>query len=145
MPLVAAFTSFSVASDLPCENSERQTALVIGDRCGDAIYVGAVDGEQIYVEAAARDEKLTWAAATATCAELGASWRVPSRAELKLLFDSRDAEALSGMLDAGWYWSSSLATGLSTPWALDFTSGNEANASVGNRFATRCVWSEGRS
>lgn len=142
---LSAFAPVSVADDFPCGTHDGRKSVTVGDRCGDAVYIGMADGEHVYAEAVARGGKLTWAAATATCADLGASWRVPSRAELKLLFDSRDAAALAGMFDAGWYWSSSQATGLRASWALDAMSGEEGAASVGNRFATRCVRSGGGS
>lgn len=134
--------AFSSAGGPACATYESQGALAIGDRCGNAIYVGSINGEQLYTEAIARKEKRSWAAATATCAGLGMGWRVPNRSELKLIFDNRHAGALAGMLDSGWHWSSSRATGLSTPWVLDFEAGDVGNASEENEFAIRCVWSK---
>jgi len=135
--------AFSSAGSPACATYESKGALAIGDRCGNAVYVGSINGEQLYAEATGRREKRGWAAATATCADLGRGWRVPNKSELKLLFDHRDSGALAGTLDSGRHWSSSRATGISTPWILDFSAGEEGIASDGNRFAFRCVWSQG--
>jgi len=110
--------AFSSAGGPTCATNEGEITLAIGERCGDTVYVGTISGEHLYTEAIARKEKLTWVAATVTCADLGSGWRVPSRSELKLLFHSRHAGPLAGTLDSGWYWSSTRATSLSTPWVL---------------------------
>lgn len=121
------------------------TTLSIGERCDDVIYVGATDSEEVYAEAAARDEMLTLEAARTTCARLGAEWRIPTRRELKLLSDGRDTPPLASALDEAWYWSSSSVAGMTTRWVRHVETGQEGAASPGNRFAVRCVRSVGRS
>jgi hypothetical protein len=134
--------AFSATGGPTCPTYESQGALAVGDRCGNAIYVGSINGEQLFADSIASKEKQSWGASTATCADLGAGWRVPNRVELKLLFDDRHTGALTETIDSGWHWSSSRASGLGTRWILDFETGDMGNASEGNEFAVRCVWSK---
>ena len=122
----------------------NKEAPVIGQRCGDVIYAGASDGSRVYVEAQPRAALLLWEDATAACTALGPEWRLPTRGELKVLFDNRDAGALAGTFDAGWHWSSTQVDGLFTPWVRNLATGERGTASAGNAFAARCVRAEGR-
>lgn len=111
----------------------------IGQRCGKVVFAGEIDGSPVYVEAEPHEESLPWKQATAACAALGPGWRLPTKEELKLLFDGRKAGALAGTLDPVWHWSSTPVTGLFTPWVRNLATGERGTASIDNAYAARCV------
>ena len=67
-------------------------------------------------------------------------WRMPSRAELNVLFQNRAAIGgfdTTGSTPAGWYWSSSRYNG--SAWAQRFSDGNQYNFFRIIQPALRCV------
>jgi hypothetical protein len=66
-------------------------------------------------------------------------WRIPTRAELNVLFQNR---AAIGNFDtsgtAGWHWSSSRRDEYNT-WGQCFSDGNQSNGYNGNQSPLRCV------
>jgi hypothetical protein len=67
-------------------------------------------------------------------------WRVPTKAELNVLFQNRGAIRgfdMTGSYPAGWYWSSSRS--YSTAWAQRFSNGHRDDGTWGCHLALRCV------
>jgi hypothetical protein len=67
-------------------------------------------------------------------------WRIPTRAELNVLFQNRSAIGgfdTSGSAFAGWYWSSS--RGGNCAWAQRFSVGNQQILDTSTQSALRCV------
>lgn len=70
-----------------------------------------------------------------------ADWRMPTKAELNLLFQNRAAIGnfnTSGSNAGGWYWSSS-PYGDYTSWALRLSDGTTSNDGRNTRSSLRCV------
>jgi hypothetical protein len=69
-------------------------------------------------------------------------WRVPSRAELNVLFRNRAAIGdfnASGSTPAGWYWSSARYVNDHFAWAQRFSDGLQNDINMNSRSALRCV------
>jgi hypothetical protein len=69
-------------------------------------------------------------------------WRVPTKAELNVLFHNRAAIGgfnLSGSNPAGWYWSSSQKSGLWGAWGQRFSDGYQVTYYEVNLSSMRCV------
>jgi hypothetical protein len=67
-------------------------------------------------------------------------WRVPSKAELNVLFENRAAIGgfdTTGSYPAGWYWSSSRDFGYA--WARRFSDGDQLSSHRSSASALRCV------
>jgi hypothetical protein len=67
-------------------------------------------------------------------------WRVPTKAELNVLFENRAKIGgfnETGHIDRGWYWSSSRNIG--NAWAQRFSGGNQYNGIRVNASSLRCV------
>ena len=68
-------------------------------------------------------------------------WRVPTKGELKLLFDNLAAIGgfdLSGAFPSGWYWSSSQDTSYSA-WSQRFSDGHQSEHGDAMSSSLRCV------
>jgi hypothetical protein len=69
-------------------------------------------------------------------------WRVPTKAELNVLFNNRAAIGgfnVTGSHPAGWYWSASQDNQFDA-WGQRFSDGRQSNASgKASLFAVRCV------
>lgn len=80
---------------------------------------------------------MPWADAKTYCAQLalaGGGWRLPTRDELKALYDSNTPHAPHG----DWYWSSTPAGG-SSAWHVSFASGGVDADGVRTPNRVRCV------
>ena len=69
-------------------------------------------------------------------------WRVPTKAELNVLFQKRAAIGCfdtTGSTPAGWYWSSSRLNVYDFAWAQRFSDGDQDYFSRTNASALRCV------
>ena len=119
-----------------------------GDRMPDGtVYAGALDGRAIYT--APKDAPLTYTFNEAAkyarklCAEkyLGHDdWRVPTEAELNVLFQNKAAIGgfnVSGSGSAGWYWSSTSA--ILDAWARRFGDGGVDGKYKNAALSLRCV------
>jgi cytochrome c peroxidase len=95
------------------------TTLAVGDRMEDGtIYAGVSPdtGRNIFVTPKDAPSILKWKTAMTYAAGLDANghkdWKLPTRAELNLLYQNRHKGALRGTFNengagiAGWYWSS---------------------------------------
>src|ERR1700690_2952957 len=68
-------------------------------------------------------------------------WRIPTKGELKLLFDNFAAIGgfdLSGAFPSGWYWSSSQDTSYSA-WSQRFSDGRQSEHGDAMQSSLRCV------
>lgn len=79
----------------------------------------------------------TWADAKTYCSQLslsGHSWRLPTKEELKALYESN----APGIRDMGFYWSSTPADS-TTAWFVMFNDGGVGALGLGSEFSVRCV------
>lgn len=127
-----------------------------GDKMEDGtIYAGISPdtGEALYVMPQDSPGTLKWKAAMKYAAGLDAAglidWRLPTKAELNVLYENRDKGALKGTFNetgsypAGWYWSSTEPSLLRGPaWPQRFSDGCSVWHSKGNDFSVRAVRSE---
>jgi hypothetical protein len=102
---------------------------------GKAMYATPADGKLTY----------TFDQAQAFCAKLDANghqdWRVPSKGELDVLYQNRDAIGgfdESGSGPAGWYWSSSQSYYYGA-WAQRFSDGGQNYNTKYDDSSLRCV------
>ena len=142
----------------PPANGEPQ----IGDVMADGtVYAGispATD-EALYVAAQDAPATMKWKAAMKYAADLDANghkdWRLPSKAEMDLLYRNKDAGALKGTFKdkvsgfglALWYWScTEHASNSSGAWGQCFTDGGGAwdNSKGLPVLSVRCVRAEPR-
>jgi hypothetical protein len=86
----------------------------------------------------------SWKKGAEYCAALDAGghrdWRVPTKGELHVLFENRDAIGgfnTSGLHPAGWYWSSSKHYSLA--WGQRFSDGGTYNDDKSLASSVRCV------
>lgn len=74
-----------------------------------------------------------------------ADWRIPSKAELQVLYDNRNVGALAGTFDdsgsftRGWYYSSTQATGASAFWQQRFNDGAQNYFHESASASLRCL------
>tara|TARA_B110000259_G_scaffold181223_1_gene222927 strand:- start:3340 stop:3756 length:417 start_codon:yes stop_codon:yes gene_type:complete len=73
--------------------------------------------------------------ALAACKLLGEGWRLPTRAELLLMYENKDK--IKGFANNG-YWSST-EVGTNDAWSQDFYNGIQANSSKDYYFNVRAV------
>jgi hypothetical protein len=110
-----------------------------------AIHAGIspVTGKPMYTTPKDAPLTYTFDQAQAYCAALDTGnkdWRVPTKAELNVLFQNRDAIGgfdTTGSIPAGWYWSSSRYT--FTAWAQRFSDGFQDYGSKTYASSLRCV------
>lgn len=126
--------------------------LEIGDKMPDGIiYAGTSPdaGKPMYVMPADASLTMKWKEAMNYAAKLDAhghqDWRLPTKGELKALFNNRAAIGgfnLTGLLPEGWYWSAS-KNHLWLAWCLcqSFSDGRQFNDYKFNRSSVRCVLS----
>jgi hypothetical protein len=127
------------------------TAIVapeIGAKMPDgSIYAGVSSdsGKPIYATPADSGLCAKWRKAMDYAAGLDAhghrDWRVPTRAELNVLFTNRAAIGNfneTGSTPAGWYWSSSRDDG-SSAWTQRFSDGDRGSYSRYDQSSLRCV------
>ena|SRR5690349_18689243 len=123
-----------------------------GDKMDDGtIYAGISPetGKPMYTTPADASLSIKWKQAMDYAAGLDAhghqDWRVPTRAELNVLYDNRDKGALkgtfnvTGSLFAGWYWSSTETFAHLAVWDQRFSDGLESWYEKDNFSSLRCV------
>ena len=129
--------------------TEAKYETEIGERMPDGtVYAGISPdtGKAMYATAADAPLTFTFNQTQKYAANLDANghkdWRVPTRAELNVLYENR--AAIGGFNDtgstpAGWYWSSSQYGGYGVAWAQRFSDGHQSN--YGRYFVSslRCV------
>jgi len=71
---------------------------------------------------------MNWLAAQKACASLGPGWRLPTKDELNILYQSKDK--IGGFFDHDFYWSST-EDGTGFTWCQQFSSGEQI--SLGTR------------
>ena len=133
------------------EQQRRWANPEIGDKMSDGtIYAGLSPdtGKQMFATAEDAPISMDFNAAAKYAKKLDAhghkDWRVPSKAELQVLFENREKGALKGTFNltgsdpAGWYWSSSPSTA-STAWCQRFSDGNQNVVYRGTDLSVRCV------
>lgn len=117
----SALAAAAQSSDVPVNNDDAKpeggTAPNVGDRMPDGtVYAGVSPetGTPIYTTPADAPGLYTWKNGSDYCSALEAGghqdWRVPTKGELHVLFQNRDAIGgfnISGSYPAVWYWSSS--------------------------------------
>jgi len=119
-----------------------------GDKLPDGtIYAGISPdtGKAMYATPADAPLTMTFSEAQAYTAKLDAhghkDWRVPTEAELNVLFNNRAAIGgfnVTGSDPAGWYWSASSDVGWNA-WIKRFSDGYQLNDGKVYRSALRCV------
>jgi hypothetical protein len=137
------------------DNGKAKTAaradLKPGDRMADgSIYAGISPHthKAMYVTAADASLTMKWKKAMDYAAGLDAhgrqDWRVPTKAELNLLWENRDKGALkatfnvTGSDPAGWYWSST-EIDYTVAWAQRFSNGDQLGSLEFHESSLRCV------
>ncbi len=110
-----------------------------GNRMPDRTVFAGVSpdtGKPMYMTSQDAPLTMKWKDAMEYAANLNAQgyrdWRVPTKGELKVLFENRAASGgfdHSGAYHAGWYWSSSQLTN-DDAWAKRFSDGNEGYYSL---------------
>jgi len=120
----------------------------IGDRMTDGtVYAGISPDTGKSMYAAPKDAPLsyTFNEAKQCAAELDAhghrDWRVPTKAELNMLFKNRAAIGgfnVTGSYPASWYWSASSGL-IWSAWEQRFSDGFQGFNDKGRHFAVRCV------
>jgi hypothetical protein len=123
-----------------------------GDKMPDGtIYAGVSPdkGQPMYTTPADAPLTMTFNKAKKYAAKLDAQghkdWRVPTKAELNVLFNNRAAIGgfnVSGPYPAGWYWSS-LSGYEWTAWCQRFSDGAQYYYSKTDPSSVRCVRTEG--
>ena len=132
-----------------------RTDPAIGDRMeDDTIYAGVSPdtGKPMYALPADATMTMRWREAMDYAAGLHAhghkDWKLPSEAELDVLYQNRDKGALKGTFNtsgsfiAGWYWSSTEHP--DGAWVERFSDGNRGWGWKGNDASVRPVRSEPR-
>jgi hypothetical protein len=135
------------------ENTAKTTPEV-GDEIEDGtIYAGISPDTHQPMYAAPKDASLTFTfnAAKKYAADLNAldalghnDWRVPTKAELNVLWENRNKGKLAGTFNetgsptAGWYWSSSRAD-IILGWAQRFSNGSRCGNDEYVASSLRCV------
>jgi hypothetical protein len=119
-----------------------------GQRMPDgSVYAGASPDTPAptYTTQADAPGLYSWKKGIEYCAALDAGghrdWRVPTRGELNMLFQNRDAIggfSISGLHPAGWYWSSSQYSDYGA-WDQRFSDGHQDGNDKGNAASLRCV------
>ena len=119
----------------------------IGDRIKDGtIYAGASpDGTPLFTTPADAPLTMTFNDAKEYARKLDAhghnDWRLPTEAELNVLFNNRAAIGgfdTSGSSPAGWYWSASPYNG-SDAWGQRFSDGCQDHGTKNYLSSVRCV------
>ena len=117
--LVISTPGIVITKPAPANDATRKAEPKPGDRMDDGtIYAGISPdtGKAMYTTAADAPLTMKWKRAMDYAGGLDAhgrkDWRVPSKAELNVLWENRDKGALKGTFNvtgsdpAGWYWSS---------------------------------------
>jgi hypothetical protein len=120
----------------------------IGDKMPDGTVFAGVSpdtNKPMYATAADATLTMTFNAAKKFAAKLTAhghkDWRVPTKAELSVLFNNRAAIGgfnVSGSYPAGWYWSSSPNI-IWYAWGQRFSDGYQYDDDKSIRSSVRCV------
>jgi hypothetical protein len=136
--VVAALASAGSAA-MPATGSDGPAGCPeVGDTCADgALYAGVSPdtGNALFVTRRDASGFWRWKEGMEYAAELDAhghtDWRLPSRAELHVLYQNRDKGALKGTFDesggefVGWYWSSTEhPDDAGAAWMERFSDGN---------------------
>lgn len=126
-------------------STESKATLDPGDVMPDGtVYVGLSPDTGSPMYAAANNVPLTlkWKSAMHYAEILRvhghADWRLPSEAELNVLFENQRKGALAGTFNKGWYWSSSELF-CSTAKMQDFRDGSQGSDAKEFRTLARCV------
>lgn len=140
------------------EKSGAKRGLEVGDKMEDGTIFAGVSpdtGANMFVTPQDAPGTLQWKAAMNYAADLDANghkdWKLPTKAELDVLYQNRDKGALKSTFDesgssiAGWYWSST-AHGYDSGWASmqRFSDGNRNWGEKGYEASVRPVRSEPR-
>lgn len=136
------------------KNNCQGSAASLGEepKIGDAVPDGTIyaglspeTGKAMYTTPRDAGRTLTWKRAMAFAARLDAhghcDWRVPTKAELNVLFQNRGAIGgfeTSGRNANGWYWSSSKDVD-DTAWGQDFSDGLQISYGKILGSSLRCV------
>ena len=125
--------------------------LIVGQKMDDgSIFAGISPdtGRNMFVTPADAPLVYTFNQAQDHAAALDAhghhDWRMPTRGELKMLFDNRAAIggfSENGVSPGGWYWSSTQETNFSA-WSQRFSDGVQAQHGDAMLSALRCVRDE---
>ena len=138
--------------DVPVNNDDAKpeggTAPNVGDRMPDGtVYPGVSPetGTPIYTTQADAPGLYSWKKGAEYCAALDAGghrdWRVPTKGELHVLFENRDAIGgfnISGSYPAVWYWSSSQFD-YDSAWDQRFSDGDQGINLKLDGSSLRCV------
>jgi hypothetical protein len=125
-----------------------KTAPEIGDTMEDGTIFAGISpdtGRRMYTRPADTDLTMKWREAMNYAANLNArghrDWKLPSKAELNVLFKNRAAIGgfdTSGSFPAGYYWSSSKISG-SNAWYQRFSDGFQNANNKNGELCVRCV------
>lgn len=80
--------------------------------------------------------EINWEDAKKACAELGEGWRLPTRAELLLIYEARDT--INNLYTHDYYWSSTEGS-LNNAWLQCFTNGYTYTNVKSDTFRVRAV------
>jgi len=143
------------------DNYDRRVArLEVGDKMKDGTIFAGVSpdtGENMFVTPQDAPGRLKWKAAMQYAADLNAhghkDWKLPTKAELCVLYENRDKGALKGTFNerdsgsdgARWYWSCTEPRGFASfVYDVDFTVGGVVWVLKDKRLSGRVVRAEPR-
>jgi hypothetical protein len=149
LALAASFaTAFATETVPGPAAAQRASGTKVGDRVPDGtIYAGTSPETDKALHTTPGDEPraYNWDSGSRYCADLQAhghhDWRVPTKGELNVLFQNRDAIGgfnISGSYPAVWYWSSSQFDDDSA-WDQRFSDGSQGINLKRDSSSLRCV------
>ena len=150
LALAASFaTAFATETVPGPAAAQRASGTKVGDRVPDGtIYAGTSPetDEGLYTTPGDAPRTYNWDSGSRYCTDLQAhghhDWRVPTKGELNVLFQNRDAIGgfnISGSYPAVWYWSSSQNLG-NGAWGQRFNDGDQyIDDDKDNDSSLRCV------
>jgi Protein of unknown function (DUF1566) len=152
VPAVAMSVTPDQFPSVPVNNNIAKPELGTAPRIGDAMEDGTIyagispdTGRSMYATAADAPGVYDFNQAVRYARELDAQghtdWRLPTKSELNVLFQNREALGgfnYTGLSPEGWYWSSS-PFDESAAWAQRFSDGDQYNDMKSALSSLRCV------
>ena len=149
LALAASFaTAFATETVPGPAAAQRASGTKVGDRVPDGtIYAGTSPetDKALHTTPVDAPRAYNWDSGSQYCADLQAhghhDWRVPTKGELNVLFQNRDAIGgfnISGSYPAVWYWSSS-PFDYDSAWDQRFSDGSQGINLKRDSSSLRCV------
>ena len=123
--LILVIASFIATASCGGKSTEEQAP---ADSIAASIIGKSIQIEGLLVAQNDFPNQMNWLAAQKACASLGPGWRLPTKDELNILYQSKDK--IGGFFDHDFYWSST-EDGTGFTWCQQFSSGEQI--SLGTR------------